>query len=202
MALAFISRPKQPLWWGSPCHRLHMNSLRYSCYLLTIDQVSTDHRPSVDQLLIDTSVKYRRTIGEVSVKYRWTKSYIGRDTSGTTIDRVSTECRPTIDRLLTAISTEYRPSVDRVSTECRPSIDRLSTDYRPTVDRLSTAISTDRSVDTTYSKHDPFFSHTNPYTFECYATMPLLADAHISSLGYLWSSSKFGGRSSKRWKHR
>ena len=22
--------------------------------------------------------------------------------------------------------------------------------------------------------------------FECYATMPMLADAHISSLGYLW----------------
>ena len=98
------------LGWGSPCHRLHMNSLRYSCYLLTIDQVSTDHRPSVDQLLIDTSVKYRRTIGEVSVKYRWTKSYIGRDTSGTTIDRVSTDYRPL-----------YRPSLDRVSTDYRPT---------------------------------------------------------------------------------
>ena len=119
-AMSCISRPKQPLGWGSPCHRLHMNSLRYSCYLLTIDQVSTDHRPSVDQLLTDTSVKYRRTIGEVSVKYRWTKSYIGRDTSGTTIDRVSTECRSTIVR----VSTDYRPSVDRVSTECRPTIDR------------------------------------------------------------------------------
>ena len=29
--------------------------------------MSTDHRPSVDQLLTDTSVKYRPTIGEVSV---------------------------------------------------------------------------------------------------------------------------------------
>ena len=47
--------------------------------------------------------------GEVSVKYRSTKSYIGRDTSGTTIDRVSTECRPTINR----VSTDYWPSVDR-----------------------------------------------------------------------------------------
>ena len=123
--MSCISRPKQPLGWGSPCHRLHMNSLRYSCYLLTIDEVSTDHPPSVDQLLTDTSVKYRRTIGEVSgkcrwkvgkvsVKYRWTKSYIGWDTSGTTIERVSTESRPTIDRYID------------------PS---------------------DRSVDTTYSKH-------------------------------------------------
>ena len=176
MALAFISRPKQPLWWGSPCHRLHMNSLRYSCYLLTIDQVSTDHRPSVDQLLIDTSVKYRRTIGEVSVKYRWTKSYIGRDTSGTTIDRVSTECRPTIVR----VSTDYRPTIDRyigrVSAESRPTFDQLSTDYRPTVDQLSTAISTDGSVDTTYSKHDPrisvlvwaLFLLCSSATFICY----------------------------------
>ena len=40
------------------------------------------------------------------------------------------------------------PTLDRLSTDCRPL-------YRPSVDRLSTAISTDRSVDTTYSKHDP-----------------------------------------------
>ena len=130
MALAFISRPKQPLRWGSPCHRLHMNSLRYSCYLLTIDQVSTDHRPSIDQLLIDTSVKYRRTIGEVSVKYRWTKSYIGRDTFGKTIDRVSTECRPNIVRVSTDYRPLYRPSLDRLSTNYRPTIALVSTDYR------------------------------------------------------------------------
>ena len=132
-----ISRPKQPLVWSSPCRRLHMNSLRCSCYLPTIDQVSTDHRPSVGQLLTDTSVKYRRTIGEVSVKYRWTKSRISRDTSGTTIDRVSTECRPTIVR----VWTDYRPTIDRY-------INRVST-------AISTVISTDRSVETTYSKHDP-----------------------------------------------
>ena len=129
-----------------------------------------DHRPSVDQLLTDTSVNYRPTIGEVSAKSRWTKSYTGRDTSGTTIDLVSTECRPIIDRLSTAISTDCRPSVDRVSTDCRPSIDRLSTEYRPTVDRLSTdcrptidrvstaistAMSTDISVDIIHSKQDP-----------------------------------------------
>ena len=38
-------------------------------------------------------------------------------------------------------------------------MDRLSTaisiECRPTIDWVSTAISTDRSVDTTYSKHDP-----------------------------------------------
>ena len=79
-----------------------------------------------------------------------------------TIDRLSTDYQPTIDRLLT----DYRPTVDRLSTDYRPTIDRLSTDYlrvstdyrplyRPSVDRLSTAISTDRSVDTPYSRHDP-----------------------------------------------
>ena len=30
-----------------------------------------------------------------------------------------------------------------------------------------------------------FFPYKSLY-FECYATMPMLADAHISSLGYLW----------------
>ena len=111
------------------------------------------HRSSIDQL----STIYRRSIGEVSAKCRWTKSCIGRDTSGTTIDRVLTEWRSTIDRLSTAISTECRPSVDRVSTECRPSVDRLSTECRPSIDRLSTAISTDIWVDITHSKQDPTF---------------------------------------------
>ena len=31
----------------------------------------------------------------------------------------------------------------------------------------------------------PFFFGGSLY-FECYATMPMFADAHISSLGYLW----------------
>ena len=104
-------------------------------------QVSTDHRPCVDQLLTDTLVKYRPTIGAVWAKCRWTKSYIGRDTSGTTIDRVSTHYRLTINRYIDRVSTEYRPTVDRLSTECRPL--------------FSTAISTDISVDITNSKQDP-----------------------------------------------
>ena len=83
----------------------------------TIDRVLTNYWPiywwSIDEL----SVKCRRKFGEVSVKYRWTKSYIDRDTSGTTyrscLDRVSTDYRPSLDRLSNAISTECRPSVDR-----------------------------------------------------------------------------------------
>ena len=145
-AMSCISRPKQPLGWGSPCHRLHMNSLRYSCYLLTIDQVSTDHRPSVDQLLTDTSVKYRRTIGEVSAKSRrsvgevsvneklYRPRHIWND-HRLCLDWVSSDYRLNLDRLSTAVSTESRPTID-----CY--IDPVSTDYRPSVDRLSTAIST------------------------------------------------------------
>ena len=89
--------------------------------MLSVDRPSTECRPITDRYIGQVSTNYRPTIGEVSAKCRWTKSYIGRDTSGTTIGRVSTECRPTIDRL---------------STECWP-----------TIDRVSTAISTDISVD-------------------------------------------------------
>ena len=114
----------------------------------TINRVSTNYWPI-----------HRSSIDQLSAKCRWTKSYIGRDTSGTTIDHVSTECRSTIDRLSTAISTECPPSVHRVSTECRLSVDRLSTKCRPTIDQVSTAISTailtDISVDITHSKQDP-----------------------------------------------
>ena len=123
--------------------------LRYSCYLLTIDQVSTDHRPSVDQLLTDTSVKHRRTIGEVLVKYQWTKSYIGRNTSGTTIDRASTKCCLTIVRVSNEYRPQYWPSLDRLSTECRPlyrPIDRLTL---PTLNRIRPVI---RTVGTILSK--------------------------------------------------
>ena len=138
--------------------------------------MSTDHRRSVDQLLTDTSVKYRPTIDQLSAKCRRNVGEVSvneklyrprhiwndyrpcldrvsthyRPTIDRYIDRLSTERRPSIDR----VSTEYRPSVDRVSTECRPTIDRVSTEYRPTVDRVSTAISTDISVDITHSKQD------------------------------------------------
>ena len=61
--------------------------------------MSTDHRPSADQLLTDTS----------------------------TIDRLSTDYRPLYRPTVDRVSTEYRPSVDRLSTECRPTIDRVST---------------------------------------------------------------------------
>ena len=93
-------------------------------YLLTIDQVSTDHHVTIDRVLTNywlihrsridqLSAKCPRKVGEVSVKYRCTKSYIGRDTSGTTIDRLSTVSRPSVDRLSTVISTECRPTIDR-----------------------------------------------------------------------------------------
>ena len=131
-------------------HEFFKVFLLYSDYRPSVDRPSTERWPITDRYIGEVSTNYRRSVGEVSVKYQWTKSYIDRDTSGTTIDRVSTECRPTIVR----VSTDYQPTIDRyidrVSTDYRPTIDRVSTYYRPSVDRLSTAIATDRSVDTTY----------------------------------------------------
>ena len=119
------------------------------CWPITdryIGQVSTNYRRSVGEV----SAKCRRRVGEKSGKCRWTKSYIGRDTSGTTTVRVSTACPPTIDRLSTAISTNCRPSVNRVLTECRPSVDRLSTECWPQYRSLYRPIS--RSTLPTVSK--------------------------------------------------
>ena len=58
------------------------------------------------------------------MKYWWTKSYIGRDTSGTTIDCVSTECRLTIVR----VSTNYRPTINCYIDHY---INQVLTNYRP-----------------------------------------------------------------------
>ena len=98
-----------------------MNSLRYSCYLLTINQVSTDHRRSVDQLLTNTSVKYRRTIGEVSAKSRRSVGEVLVNEKLYRPRHIWNDYRPCLDRLSTAISTESRPSLDRVSTDYRPT---------------------------------------------------------------------------------
>ena len=125
--------------------------------------MSTDHRPSVDQLLTDTSVKYRPTIDQVSAKCRrnvgevsvneklYRPRHIWNDYRPC-LDRVSTQYRPTIDRYIDRLSTECRPTIDRVSTKYRPSVDRVSTDYRPSVDRY---IDRYLSVDITHSKQDP-----------------------------------------------
>ena len=119
-------------------------------YRTAIFWLLTKCRPITDRYIGQVSTNYRRSVGEKSAKCRWTKNYIGRDTSRTTIDRVSTECPPTIDCYIDRASTEYRPTVDRVSTDYRPSVDRLSTECRPTIDRVSAAIS--RSILPTVNK--------------------------------------------------
>ena len=91
-----------------------------------IERLSSDYRPSVDQLLTDTLVKYRPTIGEVSAKSRRSVGEREAISAETHLERLSTVSRPSVDRLSTAVSTDYRPSVDRLSTECRPTIDRVS----------------------------------------------------------------------------
>ena len=41
-------------------------------------------------------------------------------------------------------------------------------------------------------RNDRFLFPYNSLYFECYTTMPMLADAHISSLGYLWDKATAG----------
>ena len=98
-------------------------------YRTAIFWLSTKCRPTIDRVSTNYWPIHRSSIDQLSAKCRWTKSYFGRDTSGTTIDRVSTECRPTIDQLSTAISTDFRQSVDRVSTDSSPSVDRYIDRY-------------------------------------------------------------------------
>ena len=70
---------------------------------------STIGRPSADQLLTDTSVKNRPTIGEVSAKSR------------RSVGEVSVYEKLYRPRY---IWNDYRPTINRVSTECRSTIDR------------------------------------------------------------------------------
>ena len=99
-----------------------------SDYRPSVDRPSTECWPITDRYVGQVSTKYRRSVGEKSAKCRWTKSYIGRDTSGTTIDRVSTDYRPLYRPTIDRVSNDYRPTVDRRSTHCRPLYRPL---YRP-----------------------------------------------------------------------
>ena len=115
--MSCISPPKQPLGWGSPCYRLHINSLRYSCYLLTIDQAFW---PTIDRALTNYWPIHPWSIDELSAKCR---SGIGERkaiSAETHLERLSTVSRPSVVRL----SSESRPTIERY-------IDRVSTDYRP-----------------------------------------------------------------------
>ena len=61
----------------------------------SVDRPSTECRSITDRYFGQVSYNYRLNVGEVSVKYRWTKCYIGRHTSRpiyrTIIDRPSTD---------------------------------------------------------------------------------------------------------------
>ena len=116
----------------SSSHEFFKVFLLSSDYRPSVDRPSTERWPITDRYIGEASTNYRRSVSEVSVKYRWTKSYIGRDTSGTTIDRVSTESRPTIVR----VSTDYRPTIDRVSTDYRPLYRPIDRSTLPTVNMI------------------------------------------------------------------
>ena len=105
--MSYISRPKQPLGWGSP--------------FLAIFWLSTKCRPTIDRAWTNYWPIHRWSVGEVSMDE---KLYRPR--------HIWNDYRPCLDR----VSTDYRPTVEWVSTECRPTINRVSTDYWPSVDRF------------------------------------------------------------------
>ena len=134
-AMSCISRPKQPLGWGSTMpsspHEFFKILLLSSDYRPSVDRPSTERWPITDRYIGEVSTNYRRSVREVSVNERlYRPRHIWNDYRSC-LDRVSSHYRPSLDRLSTAISTESRPTIDRLSTECRPTIDRVSTDYRP-----------------------------------------------------------------------
>ena len=147
--------PKAEWYWASNIYRNGLKTIqtdknldRYinrlsadsrPIYRTAIFWLSTKCRPTIDRVSTNYWPIHRSSIDQLSAKCRWTKSYIGRDTSGTTIDRVSTECRPTIDRYIDRVSTEYWPSVDRLSTECRPLYRPISRSILPTVNKIRKA---------------------------------------------------------------
>lgn len=112
------------------------------------------YRSSVGQVSVGL-VKYRSYIGQVSVMYR------------SSIGHVSVRYRSSIDGLRFYRSTHlsvdcrliYRSTIDRQSVDCRPIgdspliVDRQSTD-------ISAYVSADMSTEATYSTHDP--NHLQP----------------------------------------
>ena len=126
-AMFCISPPKQPLGWGSPCHRLHMKFFKVlllsSDYRPSVDPPSTKRGPITDRYIGEVSTNYRRGVREKSAKCRWSigeRKFISAEIH---MERLSTVSRPSVVWL--------SPSLDRLSTKCRPRIDRVSTDYRP-----------------------------------------------------------------------
>ena len=179
-------------------HEFFKVFLLSSDYRPSVDRPSTERWPITDRYISEVSTNYRRSVGEVSVNEKlYRPRHIWNDYRPC-LDRVSSDYRPSLDRLSTGYRPLYWPSLDRLSTDYRSTIDWLSTECRPSVDRILTAISTDRSVDTTYSKHDPviwgifcsFSPKAHNYNTAChlradfsYRTVPALSnDLHENVL--------------------
>ena len=138
-AMSCISRPKQPLGWGSTMpsspHEFFKILLLSSDYRPSVDRPSTERWPTTDRYIGEVSTNYRRSVREVSVNERlYRPRHIWNDYRSC-LDRVSSHYRPSLDRLSTDYRPLYRPSLDRLLIDYRPSVDRLSTECRPTIDR-------------------------------------------------------------------
>ena len=109
----------------------------------------------MDQLLTDTSVKYRLTIGEVSAKCRRSIGEVSVNVKLYRPRHIWNYYRSCLDRM----STDYRPPYRPTVTEYRPTVDRVSTDYRPIVERYI-----DRYNDGYLSRHYPQYTRSDSQT--------------------------------------
>ena len=95
----------------------------------------TDYRPSVDQLLADTSVKYRPTIDEVSAKCRRNVGERKAISAETHLEQLSTVSQPSVDRL----STDYRPLYRPISRSTLPTVNKIRKNNRVTQSSFATS---------------------------------------------------------------
>ena len=99
------------------------------CSVLSLP--SPERWPITDRYIGEVSTNYRRGVGGMSAKCRWSIGERKAISAETHLERLSTVSRPSVVRL----SSESRPTIDRyidrVSIDYRPTIDRVSTDYRP-----------------------------------------------------------------------
>lgn len=108
------------------------------------------HRSRVGRYLTDVLVHIQSTLHWLSVDRR---PILRRDLVNMSVKIM--DYQPCLDRVMANyqlsvdwLSREYGPSVDWVSTECWPI-------YWLSIHQVSTNTSTNISVETTYSKHDP-----------------------------------------------
>ena len=78
-----------------------------SDYQASVDEPLTECRPITGQYIGQVSTNYWQNIGEVAVKYHWTKSYISWHTSWSIYHRLSNGYLPSLDGYINQCSGQY-----------------------------------------------------------------------------------------------